>query len=164
MNSLALALAGMIGTAEADDNLMRPDGSDAFTTEVTGFITTSNPTVSEAALLDETHHPEAYLTITDFADLRFRDQLLAQIEAGNTLNTVDGAGRIQFRLGCFLDKAIVSDSMEVPQQDLLLSASAAHPITVELDFKRGPGAGWTCGSFADGLKVVPLLSDTRVSR
>lgn len=159
------ALIGLISTAEAGENQMRPDGRDAFKTEVSGFLTTGNPTASEAAMLDETHQPEAFLTVTEFKDPRFRDQLLAQIAAGNTLNQVDGKGRVQFRLGCFQDKKIVSDNLDVPSQELLLKASANHPITVELEFKKGTSGGWECSSFADGLRVVlPPSTGTTVSR
>ena len=160
MSLLALGLAGMIESAEAGENLMRPDGSDAFTTQVTGFMTTGNPTAGEAAMMDEDHLPEAFLTITSFSDLRFRDELLAQIAAGNTLNQVDAKGRIQFRLGCFQDKRIVNDTMKVPSQDLLTMASPAQPVTVELDFKKGLSGGWECSSFADGLRVISSTSDT----
>ncbi len=157
MGILGVALAGLINTAEAGDTQMRPDGSDAFKTKVTGFMTTENPTASEASMMDETHQPAAFFTVVDFQDAAFRDQLLAQIAAGNTLNQVDGKGHIQFRLGCFQDKRIVSESLTLPDQTALLSASALTPVTVELSFKKGTNGGWECSSFADGLTVVDTL-------
>ncbi len=159
------ALIALVNTAEAGESQMRPDGRDAFKTEVTGFLTTGNPTASEAAMLDETHQPEAFLTVTEFKDSQFRDQLLRQIGEGNTLNQVDGQGHVQFRIGCFHGKQIVSDNLDLSSQEALLSANASQPITVELEFKKGVSGGWECASFADGLRVVlPPSSGTTALR
>lgn len=159
MGILGLALSSLINSADAADTQMRPDGRDAFTTQVTGYMTTENPTASEAEMMDASHQPAAFFTVLSFKDAKFRDQLLSQISAGNSLNQVDGKGHVQFRLGCFVDKKIESESMVLPDQAKLLSASAMTPVTIELTFKKGVSGGWECSSFADGLSVV----DTRVS-
>jgi hypothetical protein len=160
-----LLLGGLAsGTALAAEPKLDLNEGHAFETTVTGFLTTENPTAGEAAELDSSWQPAAFLTITGYSDQRFHDSVMAVIAEGNTLNAVDSSGRVQFRLGCFEAKSISNDEFTVPDQSALLASAPARPVTVTLQFKKSAAQGDSyCVSFADGL-TVQAATDTAVSQ
>lgn len=130
-------------------------GNDEFDTVACGYLVTRT-----AKIFDETV-TLAYLRIVKFQDEKFRQAIVAGVQQGNGVNSVQD-GSYDFSLGCIQDQTIVADLDDNPAQPYLLPAakteilqsSAAQPVSLIFSFSNRAGSDCVCCNLAQQIRLV----------
>jgi len=130
-------------------------GTEEFDTLVCGYLTQK-----EENMAFEGNEPliknRAYLTITEFHEVKFKEALDKQISEGNTVNSSSG-GTYQLGCGCYEGGKLISDTGDLTDATSLtrlLASTATKPVMVKLGFQIHGGRGCTCCNLVDKLEVI----------